>query len=262
MKHAKPLSPAPAGSHEEDKSYLRRRRIVSVISLCIFAGLIVWLTVAVGRPLVALASEPEKFQLWIDSQGLWGRFAFLGIQVLQVVVAIIPGEVIEIGAGYAFGAWEGTLLCLGGVAIGSAIIYILTRLFGVKLVEAFISREKIAQIKFIKNEKRLNMVIFLVFFIPGTPKDLLTYFVGLTPMKLSTFLIISSIARIPSVLSSTLGGHALGQQDYRMAVIVFVITAVVSGAGMLLYNTIVKRKNARHGAEPKTAENAPERKKS
>lgn len=248
MNHAKPTPPASADKLE-DRAYLRRRRIVSVISLVIFAALVVWLTIVIGKPLVDLASEPEKFQQWIDEKGFWGRFAFLGIQMLQVVVAIIPGEVIEIGGGYAFGAWEGTLLCLVGVALGSAVVYALTRAFGVKLVEAFITREKIAQMKYIKNEKKLNLLIFLIFFIPGTPKDLLTYFVGLTPMKLSTFLIISSLARIPSVLSSTLGGHALGQQDYRMAIIVFVITAAVSGAGMLLYNAIVKHKNAKHAAQ-------------
>ena len=248
MNHSKP-TPVASTDTQDDKDYLRRRLIVSVISLVIFSALVVWLTIVIGKPLVELASEPEKFQQWIDEKGFWGRFAFLGIQILQVVVAIIPGEVIEIGAGYAFGAWEGTLLCLVGVALGSAVIYVMTRVFGVKMVEAFISREKIAQMKYIKNEKKLNLLIFLIFFIPGTPKDLLTYFVGLTPMKLSTFLIISSIARIPSVLSSTLGGHALGQQDYRMAIIVFVITAAVSGAGMLLYNAIVKHKNAKHAAE-------------
>lgn len=229
----------------EEKNYQRRRRIVSILSLAVFLALFLYLTFAVGGPLVRLAEDPDKFREWIDAQGALGRLIFLGIQLLQVVVALIPGEVIEIGAGYAFGAFEGTLLCLAGVAVGSALIFGLTRLFGVKLVEAFISREKINELKFIKNEKRLNLLIFLVFFIPGTPKDLLTYFVGLTPVRFTTFLTLSTIARIPSVVSSTFGGHALGEQNYGLAIAVFAVTAAVSLLGLLVYNRIVRRKNQR-----------------
>ena len=236
---------------KEEQDYLKRRRLVSIISFVIFIALFVGLTIAIGKPLVELAQTPEKFRDWIDSQGFWGQLTFIGIQVLQVIIALIPGEVIEIGSGYAFGAWEGTLLCMVGVAIGSAIIFLLTRLFGTKLVEAFISREKISQMRFIKDEKKLNFLIFLLFFIPGTPKDLLTYFVGLTPMKLPTFLIISSIARIPSIVTSTFGGHALGEQNYTLAIVVFVATGVISLAGMLVYNRIMKHRaqKANHAEE-------------
>ena len=168
--------------------------------------------------------------------------------VLQVVVAVIPGEVIEIGAGYAFGAWEGTLLVLLGAAIGSALIFLLTKKLGIKMVEAFIPREKINELRFINTEKKRNLLVFISFFIPGTPKDLLTYFLGLTSMKLPSFLLISSFARIPSVITSTIGGHALGMQDYTFAAIVFVITVVVSGLGLLLYNYLVRMKNKRTAA--------------
>ena len=240
---------------EHEQEYLRRRRIVSILSFVVFIGLFAWLTIAIGKPLVSLAATPEKFRDWIDAQGLWGRVIFIGIQILQVVIALIPGEVIEIGGGYAFGAIEGTLLCMAGVAIGSALIFLLTRLFGTKLVEVFISREKISQMKFIKDEKKLNFLIFLLFFIPGTPKDLLTYFVGLTPVKLHSFLILSSIARIPSIVSSTFGGHALGEQNYTLAIVVFVVTGAVSLAGMLLYNSIMKRRAKK--AETRKSETTP-----
>ncbi|MFQ9799004.1 MAG: hypothetical protein ACLR23_08740 [Clostridia bacterium] len=72
---------------------------------------------------------------------------------MQVVVALIPGEVIEVGAGYGLRRCGGTLLCLSGVALGSTIIFLLTRLFGVRMVEAFISREKLYAFSFMKDEK-------------------------------------------------------------------------------------------------------------
>lgn len=230
---------------EEKRAYIKKRRIVSIVSLIVFIGLFAWLTFAVGKPLVEMASDPEKFREMINAQGFWGRLTFIGIQFLQVVIAMIPGEVIEVGAGYAFGAVEGLLLCLVGVAIGSALIFLLTKRFGLKMVEAFISREKISELKFINNEKRLDFLIFILFFIPGTPKDVLTYFVGLTPMKLGTFLWISLLARIPSVVSSTIGGSALGAQNYTAAIIVFAVTAALSGAGLLVYNRIMKRRQAK-----------------
>ena len=224
----------------EEMNYKIRRLSVTVISTVVLFLLLIWATFRIGGPLVRLAAEPEQFQAWIDAKGIWGRAAFLCIQVLQVVVAVIPGEVIEIGAGYAFGAVEGTLLCMAGVTIGSAIIFGLTRLLGVKLVEAFISRKKIEELHWMKSEKQLHNLIFWVFFIPGTPKDLLTYFVGLTPIRITPFLVISTLARIPSIVSSTFGGHALGDRNYILAIVVFIATGVISLLGKFLYEKLTR----------------------
>ncbi len=226
----------------DEKQYRRRRKIISGISfalLCALFGVVCFY----AKPLMELVAEPERFRAWIEGQGLLGYVTFVAIMCLQVVIAVIPGEVVEIGAGYAFGAISGMLLCLVGVAIGSAIIYGFTKLFGYKMVEAFISREKIQSLKFIQSSKRLNLLVFLLFLIPGTPKDIITYFIGLTPMKLRTFLLISSVARIPSVISSTMGGHALGLQNYMFAVIVFAVTATVSLIGILIYRRICRKEN-------------------
>lgn len=230
-----PMSP-------EDRDYQRRRRMVSIASFVILIAFFAVVTITVGKPLVEFASKPEAFRQWIAQQGPWGRLSLIGMMVLQIVVAIIPGEFIEIGAGYAFGAWEGTLLVLAGAMIGSALVFLLTKKLGIRMTEAFISREKINELKFINTEKKRNLFVFISFFIPGTPKDLLTYFIGLTDMKLSTFLLITTFARIPSVITSTIGGHALGMQDYTFAVVVFVVTLVISGVGLLIYNALVRRK--------------------
>ena len=168
--------------------------------------------------------------------------------VLQVIVAIIPGEPIEIGAGYAFGAFEGTLLCIIGAMIGTTIIFLFTRYFGIKVVDCFYPREKILSMKFFRNSKRLHLLVFILFFIPGTPKDIMTYVLGLTNMKLSACLLITSIARIPSVITSTIGGNALGIQDYQFAIIVFIFTIVVSVTGILIYRHMSKRLNEQDAA--------------
>lgn len=172
---------------EDTRRYILRRRAVSLISLGILVSLFVFIAVTVGKPLLNLASDPEHFRAWVESKGMWGRLFLVGIMCLQVVISLIPGEAIEIGAGYAFGAIEGMVWCLIGSAVGSAIIFAFTKVFGLRLVEVFISREKLNSFKFIQNSNRLNFLVSMVYFIPGTPKDLFAYFVGLTPMKLKTF---------------------------------------------------------------------------
>ena len=110
------------------------------------------------------------------------------------------------------------------------------------MVEIFISREKMQQLRFMNDEKRIKRIVFWLFFIPGTPKDMFTYFVGLTNIRLSDFLLISLTARIPSLISSTVCGQMTGDRDYATAAIVFAITGVFSVAGYFLYNRYLKRK--------------------
>lgn len=213
-----------------------RRRVVSLLSILVFIGLFIFLFFAVGRPLIQFVENPEQFRAWLDSFGVWGRVIFLGMTLLQILIGIIPGEPLEIGAGYAFGVWEGFLLCELGILIGSALIWCFSHYLGIKAVEAFYPREKLNELKFLKDSQKLNITAFILFFIPGTPKDMLTYVLGLTPMKLSTCLFITVVARIPSVITSVIGGSALGEQNYWLAVIVFAVTGLISLCGILYYN--------------------------
>ena len=110
------------------------------------------------------------------------------------------------------------------------------------MVEAFISREKIESIRFLHNPEKRNILVFLLFFIPGTPKDVITYFIGLTSMKLPMFLLLSSLGRIPSVITSTIVGNALGTQNYIMAVWVFVVTGLAAAGGLWGYHLLCRKK--------------------
>ena len=222
----------------------RHKRMLYIFSLAVF--LLLFLAVAwfIGRPMIRFVREPDLFRSWVDSHGIWGSLAFIGMMVLQVVFAIIPGEPLEIGAGYAFGFWEGTFLCLVSILVGSALVVLLVRRFGMLLVEVFFSREKIQSLKFLHHSPRRDMLIFLILFIPGTPKDLLSYVAGLTDIRLSRWLLIATVARIPSVITSTAGGSLMGEQNYLFAILVFAGTLAVSGLGVLIYRQISRHKKA------------------
>lgn len=220
----------------------KQKKIISgfiIVAFIMFCAVVGWF---IGRPLIRFVGEPEKFRSWVQESGIWGMIAFVGMTVFQVIIAFVPGEPLEIGAGYAFGAFWGTILCIIGITIGSLIVFLLVRTLGVKLLEVFFTYEKIKSLKFLQNEKKVALVTFLLFFLPGTPKDLLTYFVGLTKIDLKGFLFIVSVARIPSVITSTIGGSFLGSEKYILAIIAFGVTLLISVVGWLIYNKI-SRKN-------------------
>ncbi len=220
----------------------RQRKILSavaIIAFIMFCAVVGWF---IGRPIIRFVSEPERFRAWVDESGIMGRIYFILMVLFQVVIAFVPGEPLEIGAGYAFGAIEGTILCLIGIALGSFIVFALVRKFGIRLVEVFFTFEKIKSAKFLQDRKKVAMLTFLMFFLPGTPKDLLTYFIGITDIKMKHFFIIATLARIPSVVTSTIGGSFLGVEKYTFAVIVFAATLIISAVGWYFYNRLGKEK--------------------
>lgn len=220
----------------------RQKRIIGLIIIFLilaFSAAIAWF---IGRPMIKLVSARGDFRAWVETHGLWGRLVFIGMVIFQVIIAAVPGEPLEIAAGYAFGALEGTLLCMAGITVGSAVVFLLVRKFGVRLVELFFDINKIKQLKFMQNERRLTLITTIVFLLPGTPKDLLTYAVGLTDMRFSAFLLIASFARLPSIVTSTLGGSALELKNYGLAIAVFVGTAVLSITGLCIYKRINGKK--------------------
>lgn len=214
--------------------------LAGFVIFLLFCGGVGWF---VGRPMVQLADDPEAFRAWVDSFGVWGKLVFVGMVFLQVLVALIPGEPIELMAGYMFGAWEGTLLSMAGILLGSLTIFLLVRKLGVKLVQVFFKDKEIKRLAFLKDPKKSMVLTFVLMTVPGTPKDLLSYFVGLTPVKLWQWLLIVLVARIPSLVTSTVSGAAAGEENYVLAGIVFGITVLLSIGGLVYYRYLCKQQN-------------------
>ncbi len=230
---------------------LKKKRTIAILSVVValFVALVV-AYFAVYR-FFAGGATARDFEEFIAEYGWWGRFVALGIQFVQVFVAIIPGEFVEVGLGLAFGAVEGTVICMVGIALGEALIFALVKKWGIKIAELFVDIERINSLRLINSEKKLNYTVFIFFLIPGTPKDLLTYIVPLTRMRMSEFLIISMIARIPSVISSTIGGNLFGEGKYLQGIILLLLTGLISLAGLKIYDIIIKKYEARKAENKK-----------
>ena len=227
----------------EDKQRLtaRQRKLLGAAALVIFLAFCAAAGWFVGRPLVRYAREPEQFRAWVESFGARGGIVYALTVFLQVIVALIPGEPLELCGGYAFGAVGGTLWCLAGAVAGSVAVFALVRRFGRALAEVFFSREKLEKLTFLQTSPRRNLLFWVIFTLPGTPKDLLCYFAGLTDMKWKQWLVICSAGRLPAIITSALSGNALGEQNYLAAVIVFGATFALSGVGLLIYRAVQKR---------------------
>ena len=214
-------------------------KIISFIALLLVMALLVYISI----PLIKFIKNPEEFKNWIDSFGIYSPLAYILITILSIIFPIIPGEPLEMVAGYAFGSLKGTILCLLAECLGSVIVVLIVKKFGRKLVEYFFSKEKIDSLKFLQSSSKRINIFAIIFIIPGTPKDLLCYFGGLTDINLKTLLLIVTVGRFPSIITSTLIGGHLGEQNYLYAIIVFVITAIISLGGILIYNRIQNKKD-------------------
>ncbi len=227
----------------EAKKKLRNKRIVAVFSLIVILLLLLWVVNIATKLITAeggIGKAAENFRDIILSYGTWGAMVALGIQVLQVIVSPIPGQVVEIGVGMAYGEIEGSFLCLLGSAIAALIIMLFVKKFGIKFVELFVPIDKINDIKIINSEKKLERAAFILFFIPGTPKDPLLFFFGVTQIRTWRLVIIQTIARAPAIFATTYGGKLLAAGNYTAAVITFVIIGAFAIIGMLCYSKLLK----------------------
>jgi len=221
--------------------YFTPRRLLALFSALVILSLAALITYLLWGRISSVASSPQALRDLILSYGAASYAVGLGLQILQVFVALLPGELIELALGYAFGFFGGTLICLCGIAAATIPVFLLTKKLGMRFVLIFFEREKLENLSFIKDEHRLKRLVFLLFFIPGTPKDLLTYFVGLTPLKLSEFLLLTLTARIPSIVTSTASGYFFAEGDYLTSAIIFAVTGALSIFGLWIYKRITTR---------------------
>ncbi len=226
---------------------IKRSRASLVLSLAsivllVVAGLLVLL-------LWDYIREPALLRDAIGDHYILGAVCLVLISAIQVIVALVPGEFVEIAAGYIFGSLWGSLLCLAGIVLGSCVTILLVRRFGRKFVYVFYPKEKLDALPILRDPRKRNLLTFIIFVIPGTPKDFFTYAIGLTDMSIPVYILLTTAARFPSVISSTATGDAAGTKNYVLAAVFLAATLLVSGIGLLIYRAILKRHPS---SEPET----------
>lgn len=223
---------------EDARKTLIKKRIAVIVGLLALTAGLAAFCILYGPELLAFVADAPRFRAWVDETGPLSRVVFVLANMAQIVFAFLPGEPLELGAGYAFGFWEGTLWCLVASALGTAAVMLLVRTFGMRIVGLFFSPEKIMSMKWLQDSRRFELLLFLCFLIPGTPKDLLTYVAGLGTSSVGRIVALTTVGRIPSVITSTLAAGAFGDGNYLGAAAIAVLTLALAGIGVVAYRKL------------------------
>lgn len=170
--------------------------------------------------------HPKTLKKIITGYGAYGPLVYVLIQVAQVVVAPIPGGAIEFLGGYLFGVKVGFFYSMVGLFFGSWLAFGLARIFERVAVEKFVSPETRKKFDYLIGHEGV-ILSFILFLIPGFPKDALCYILGLTSMHLGIFLLISTFGRIPGTLMACLQGGKAFDHQYITFFILFAVSCVI-----------------------------------
>lgn len=214
---------------------LRRRVLIGLVTAATVTALLCWEYLP---GLLAWLADARAVRAFVSDHAFVSRLAMLGINIVQVLLAFLPGEPVELASGYAFGFWEGTALCLVASGLATSAIYWATRRWGWKLVGLFFDRSLFDRFSWLKSAKRLELIMLIVFLIPGTPKDFLTYFAGLTNMRFLPVVLIATFGRIPSIVTSTIAASAVGSGNWPLVACTLVASAFLLAVGGLMYRRL------------------------
>lgn len=229
---------------EKQKKLLLFQRIAAV-SVCALAGIaFLFCYIKYGKQIVEMLGSPEALEAFLSRFNGFDQWVFVGIRAFQTVIKIIPAEPLEIGSGFLYGTWGGLLFCMLGTEIGSLVIIALSKIFGRRIVDLFIPIEKVDSLKFLQNKKKVYATLFFIYLIPGTPKDVLTYAASITDINIPLFLLVTGIARIPSIITSTLCGEQIVNKNYTLAIIIFAVTGICGIISSVIYKKISEKKNS------------------
>lgn len=215
--------------------------ILNIIALMLLIGAIVYLSIRYTPQAAELFARRDELKDAVEKEGLYAIAAFICVQVFQVVVAAVPGELVQLAGGYLFGTFWGAVFLVSGVIIGSLVAFFAARLLGFRLVKTFVSAPKLAKLLRLVSGTKSELVIFTLFLLPGLPKDVLTYIAGLTPVNPWRFLALAILGRLPALVVSCYIGASLEQENLWAVVIVSALSAVLILGGWLYKDRILEK---------------------
>ena len=166
----------------------------------------------------------------LQEEGSKGPLLCIAAQFVQVVIFAIPGEITQVAAGYVFGPWRGFLYSVIGIMAGSAFNFYFARIVGRPTLERFINRQTLDKVDKALNSAKGKSAMFLLFLLPGAPKDAMCYGAGVTKMGLVEFVVITGLARSPALFASILIGAHAGRGDYRSMILTgLIVVFVIAG---------------------------------
>ncbi|MFP4329886.1 MAG: TVP38/TMEM64 family protein [Alkalispirochaetaceae bacterium] len=199
----------------------------------LFLALVIASVLLFREELWGRIADRETLQQWVSEAGIWAPALFVGVQTVQVVVFMIPGDVAQAAAGYIFGVWQGILYSVLGIAIGSGFNYLVGSRLGEPFLKGVLGEERMNSFLSVARSYRGRLGFFLFFLIPGIPKDVLCYVGGTARLGFASFLLISMVARLPGIVGSAFIGDAAAREQWQIAAALLAVAAILSVTGLL-----------------------------
>ena len=228
----------------KESNIKKLRKFIAII----IAGLLVIALIKLLPTFASLVTEEGRiaFEHKIELLGMKGIFAIIALQICKIILVFLPGEPIELLAGMCYGPVLGMIAIYIGVIISNILIICAVKKYGVKFVRDVIPDEKIVKISkmITDNPGKIEITLFVLYFLPALPKDFITYIASLLPIAKKTVLGVSILGRFPAVFSSVLVGSRIIAGDLKSIILIYLVTYIISGMITMFYN---KRKESRNG---------------
>lgn len=209
--------------------------LIAFFALMVIVVILIW-------PYIHEAFEPGGLSRVIDdvrNAGPLGFLILLAMQIMQIVVAFIPGEVVQMAAGMMYGPWLGAAVVLLGCIISSAFVFAVVHRLGAPFVRDMVPTKYLDKFNAFEESGKLSIVVFILFLIPAMPKDTFTYLVPLTNMRMRDFLVLSNVGRIPGIVISTYAANGLVDGNITQSIIIFAVVAVIAIVAIVFRDKIM-----------------------
>ena len=220
----------------------QRQKILAYVKFAVLLLILVGIPLYIyffQHQLIDSVNSVEKVQRLLNDNKAYSIPIYILAQIIQIVICIIPGQWLQMGAGLAWGVMLGLLFSLIGAFFGSLITYYIAKWLGKDAVHFFFGEEKVAEYVEKLNSKRAFFIVFLIFLIPGVPKDLCNYAAGISSMRLKPFMLASMIGRTPGMLGSIIIGKRIAAADYTVAIIIAVVAVIIAVLGVIFHKRIL-----------------------
>ena len=215
---------------QDNHNYNKEKRIIAglkfLLLLIVIVGVPAFLYLKFGAEVFSKDSA-DKVVAYLTAHSKQSAILIIGLQIVQVIVSILPGQPIQFASSYMFGIAKGFSLSIIGAIIGASFAFYLAKLLGADMLHILFDKEKVDEYQKKLNSSKGLLIVLLIYLIPGAPKDLVAYVAGISEMKFKSFIILSSIGRSPGMLGSLLLGHFYGEGNYKAIIVLSVVVAII-----------------------------------
>ena len=197
---------------------------VVIVMLVVFSvKIIIWITEPTNQ---------KVLEAWLTQIGFMGWFIVIIMQVMQIIIAVIPAEPIQIMSGTLYGVYGGLLLNVVGSIIGSIVVFSIGRRLGKPFLYKIVGKEKVDNNQILNKPRKLEIALIVIMLIPSAPKDIMSYLCGVSSLNIGKFLLITTIARVPNNLMCTMMGNSIKKGEWVFALTVSVAMVIIAFVGI------------------------------